>query len=327
MDNKKIAVLIPCYNEDLTIAKVIDDFSRELPDADIFVYDNNSNDKTSEIARNHGAIVRQESRQGKGNVMRQMFREIDADFYVLVDGDDTYPVEHVHQMLAPLLAGETDMVIGDRLSNMTYHHENKRAFHSFGNNLVRRLIHWMYGVKITDVMTGYRCFNRVFVKTFPIQSKGFEIETELTIHCIDKNWRITEVPIDYRDRPEGSESKLSTLRDGFKVIKKIMTLFKDYKPLVLFSIIGLILLLIGIVLGITVVIDYMNTGLVERFPSALLAVGFVFSGLLSLACGLILDTTVKTWRKQYEISVIGIYSSIHQHNCNIDDDQFSNNRP
>ncbi|MDR1358603.1 MAG: glycosyltransferase family 2 protein, partial [Coriobacteriales bacterium] len=238
MRESHIAVLIPCYNEEMTIAKVVDDFARELPDATIYVYDNNSSDATSALAREHGAVVRFEPRRGKGNVVRQMFREIDADYYVMVDGDDTYPAEAVHELLRPLMVGEADMVIGDRLSNLTYHKENKRAFHSFGNNLVRALIRLMYGVNIVDVLTGYRAFNRIYVKTCPVISRGFEVETELTIHTIDKNWRFSEVPIVYRDRPQGSESKLSTFGDGSKVLLTILSLFKDYKPLVLFSLIG-----------------------------------------------------------------------------------------
>jgi glycosyltransferase involved in cell wall biosynthesis len=297
----------------MTIARVVDDFIRELPEAEIFVYDNNSSDSTAAIAREHGALVRSETRQGKGNVVRQMFRDIDADFYVMVDGDDTYPAEFVHRMLEPLLAGETDMVIGDRLSNLSYHVENKRAFHSFGNNLVRQLIRMIYGVKLTDVLTGYRAFNRVFVKSFPILSRGFEIETELSIHCIDKNWRVTEVPIDYRDRPAGSESKLSTFSDGIKVLMTILTLFKDYKPLTLFSIIGALLVLVGVAIGTTVILDFIQTGLVERFPSALLAVAFVFTGLLAFTCGLILDTTVKGYRKIYEMTVLREYDWQHHH--------------
>ncbi len=300
----RVAVIIPCFNEELTIAKVVEDFGRILPDADIYVYNNNSTDSTASIAREHGAIIRNEPRQGKGNAVRQAFRDIDADYYVMIDGDDTYPAEAVHEMLEPLIRGEADMVIGDRLSNMSYHAENKRAFHSFGNNLVRSLISMFYGVKYNDIMTGYRAFNRVFVKSFPILSKGFEIETELSIHCIDKNWRIVEIPIDYRDRPEGSVSKLSTFSDGFKVLMTIMTLFKDYKPLALFSVVGALFSLIGLVFGITVVIDFAQTGLVERLPTAILAVALVFCGLLSLACGLILDTTVKGYRKQYELMLM-----------------------
>jgi glycosyltransferase involved in cell wall biosynthesis len=297
------------YNESQTIAKVIDDFARELPQATIYVYDNNSSDGSAAIAAEQGAVVRKETRQGKGNVVRQMFREIDADYYVMVDGDDTYPAEAVHSLLEPLWTGEADMVIGDRLSNFTYHRENKRAFHSFGNNLVRKLIQLIYGVRITDVLTGYRAFSRLYVKACPILSRGFEIETELTIHSIDKNWRICEVPIDYRDRPEGSVSKLSTFGDGFKVLLKILSLFKDYRPLVLFAIIACVLLLVGIIVGITVIVDYLNTGLVARFPSAILAVGLVFSGLLCLTSGLILDTTVKSWRKHYELTVTHDYAA------------------
>jgi len=309
MGNPKIAILIPCYNEELTIGKVIQDFTRELPEATIYVYDNNSSDNTAAVAREHGAVVRHEPRQGKGNVVRQMFREIDADYYVMVDGDDTYPAEHVHDMLKPVMSGEVDMVIGDRLSNLTYKKENKRAFHSFGNKLVRYLIRMIYRVNVVDVLTGYRSFNRIYVKACPVIARGFEVETELTIHTIDKNWRFSEVPINYRDRPPGSESKLSTFGDGFRVLLTILSLFKDYKPLALFTLIASILLFVGIVLGITVIIDFVQTGMVERFPTAILAVGFVMAGLLALSCGLILDTVVKGWRKQYELTVSHDYSS------------------
>jgi glycosyltransferase involved in cell wall biosynthesis len=307
MDNTQIAVLIPCYNEAITIAKVVDDFARELPGARIYVYDNNSSDDTAAIARAHGAVVRHERRQGKGNVVRQMFREIDARYYVMVDGDDTYPAEAVHDLLTPLISDEADMVVGDRLSNQSYARENKRAFHNFGNNLVRRLIKAIYGVDTVDVLTGYRAFNRVFAKTFPILSNGFEIETELTIHAIDKNWRISEVAIDYRDRPEGSVSKLSTFSDGIKVLSTIMSLFKDYKPLLLFALVGLIFLVVGLAFGISVIVEYVNTGLVLRLPTAVLAVALVIVGLLAIASGLILDTVVKGYRKEYELDVIRAY--------------------
>jgi len=305
--NKSIAVLIPCYNEAVTIAKVVDDFKRCLPEADIYVYDNNSTDETASIAQAHGAIVRSEPRQGKGNVVRQMLRDVSADYYLMVDGDDTYPAEAAPQLLAPLMANEADMTVGDRLSNGTYGEENDRAFHGFGNNLVRRLIKWIYGFEFSDVMTGYRGFNRVFAETMPVLSPGFEIETELSIHAVDKAWRIVEVPIEYRDRPEGSESKLSTFSDGWKVLKTIMSLFKDYRPLALFSWVALLFVILGFIVGVPVIAEFAQTGLVPRLPSVILAVGLVFTGLLSLSCGLILDTEVKGNRKQYELSVLQVY--------------------
>ena len=304
---KGTAVIIPCYNEAVTIAKVVDDFKRVLPLADIYVYDNNSSDGTGELARKAGAIVRVERRQGKGNVVRQMMRDIDADYYLMVDGDDTYPAEAAPDVLAPLIEGNADMVVGDRLSNGSYGDENDRAFHGFGNNLVRFLIKAIYGFEFTDVMTGYRAYNRVFAKTMPVTSPGFEIETELSIHAVDKRWRISQVPIDYRDRPEGSESKLSTFSDGMKVLMMIMSLFKDYKPLALFSWVALIFVVLGLICGIPVIAQFAETGLVPKLPSALLAMGLVFVGLLSLACGLILDTQVKGSRKQYELIVTEAY--------------------
>ena len=230
MNNEKIAILIPCYNESLTIKKVINDFKRELPEADIYVYDNNSTDNTYEIALNEGAIVKKEPRQGKGNVIRQMFFDIEADYYLMVDGDDTYPAENSKELISALREGRADMVIGDRLSNGTYFNENKRAFHDFGNNLVKNSINRLYQADIKDVMTGYRGFNRMFVKSFPVMSSGFQIETEFTIHALDKRFKLVEIPIDYRDRPEGSESKLDTYSDGFKVLLTILKMFKDYKP-------------------------------------------------------------------------------------------------
>ena len=302
-----IAVLIPCYNEELTIAKVLDDFSEALPEATLYVYDNNSTDNTARIAIEHGCVLRREHRQGKGNVVRQMLRDIDADYYILVDGDDTYPAEAARELLAPLIADEADMVVGDRLSNGTYDKENDRAFHGFGNNLVRWLIKRIYKFEFSDVMTGYRAFNAVFAKTMPVLSPGFEIETELSIHAVDKRWRIVEVPINYRDRPEGSESKLSTFSDGMKVLLTILSLFKDYKPLSLFGWITLLFLILGLVAGLPVVFEYAHTGLVPRLPSALLAVGFIFLAALSFACGLILDTVVKGARKEYELKVTQAY--------------------
>ena len=308
-----IAVLVPCYNEAITVGKVIDDFKRVLPTARIYVYDNNSSDDTAAIASEHGAIVVSESRQGKGNVVRQMFREIDADYYILVDGDDTYPAEAAPALLAPLQKGLADMTVGDRLSNGSYGEENDRAFHGFGNNLVRWLIKVIYKYDFQDVMTGYRAFNKVFVKTFPVCSPGFEIETELSIHAVDKRWRIVDVPIDYRDRPEGSESKLNTFSDGFKVLKCIGSLFKDYRPLVLFFWLFVILMVLGLAVGLPVVFEYKVTGLVPRLPSAVLATGLVGGALLSLSSGLILDTMVKGVRKQYELEVTAAYERYGMH--------------
>lgn len=302
-----IAALVPCYNESLTIAKVCDDFKKYLPEATVYVYDNNSSDGTAKIAAEHGAVVVHEGRQGKGNVVRQMLRDIDADCYVMVDGDDTYPIEQVREVIAPILDGTADHVVGDRLSNGTYAAENKRAGHGFGNDLVRWLINVLYGFEYTDVMTGYRAFNREFAKTLPVLSPGFEIETELSIHAVDKNWRIVQVPIDYRDRPEGSESKLNTVSDGIKVLKMIFSLFKDYKPLGFFSLIALVFFVIGLVLGIPVIAEFAATGLVPRFPTAILAVAFCGLAALMLVCGLILDTVVKGNRRDWELRAIEVY--------------------
>lgn len=302
----RIAVLIPCYNEEVTIGKVVSDFRRALPDASIYVYDNNSSDKTAEIARDAGAIVRHEPRQGKGNVCRQMFRDIDADCYLMVDGDDTYPAEQAIEICAPILQNKADMVVGDRLSNGTYAKENKRAFHGFGNNLVRFMIKLIYGYTFHDVMTGYRAFSKPFVKTFPVLSTGFQIETELSIHAVDRRWRIVDVPIIYRDRPEGSKSKLNTIEDGIKVILMIGALFKNYRPLACFGLFSAIFLVFGLGCGVPVVIEYARTGLVPRLPTALLAVGFIFLSGLSLATGLILDTVAKNERKQWELAVYNI---------------------
>lgn len=301
--SSKIAVLIPCYNEEVTIAKVVDDFKASLPEADIYVYDNNSTDRTSELARKHGAIVRFEPRQGKGNVVRQMFRDIEADCYLMVDGDDTYPAESAQALCSPILTCQADMTVGDRLSNGTYAEENKRAFHGFGNNLVRFMIKWIYGYSFDDVMTGYRAFSRPFVKTFPVLSEGFQIETELSIHAVDRRWRILDVPIVYRDRPAGSESKLNTVSDGIKVIMMIGSLFKNYRPLKFFGLIALLFFVLGLICGLPVIIEYFSTGLVPRLPTALLAVAFMFLAGLALATGMILDSVAKMERKEWELSV------------------------
>ena len=298
-----VAVLIPCYNEAVTIGKVVDDFRRVLPEATVYVYDNNSSDGTASIAAEHGAVVRAERRQGKGNVVRQMLRDIDADYYVMVDGDDTYPAEAAPELLAPLMADEADMSVGDRLSNGTYGEENDRAFHGFGNDLVRAMIRWIYGYGFEDVMTGYRAMSRPFVKTFPVLSEGFQIETELSIHAVDRRWRIADVPVEYRNRPEGSVSKLNTVRDGLKVIAMIGTLFKDYRPLKFFSLVALLFCIGGLCAGIPVVTEYLATGLVPRFPTAILAVALMFMAALSLATGFILDAVAKVERKQWELRV------------------------
>lgn len=308
----KVAVLIPCYNEAVTIAKVVDDFKRVLPDADIYVYDNNSSDETSKIAREHGAIVRFEPRQGKGNVVRQMFRDIEADYYLMVDGDDTYPAEAAPELLAPLMNDEADMTVGDRLSNGSYGEENDRAFHGFGNDLVRWLIKAIYGYAFDDVMTGYRAFNRMFVKTMPVLSEGFQIETEISIHAVDKHWRIKDVPIDYRDRPEGSYSKLSTFGDGAKVLMAITSLFKDYKPFAFFGWISIFFLILGLIAGVPVIVEYFQTGLVPRIPSVILAVALVGCAALSFTAGTILDTVAKSNRKQWELDVYKAYIKHNQ---------------
>ena len=304
---ERIAVLLPAYNEEITIQKVIRDFQTVLPQADIYVYDNNSKDRTNELAREAGVFVKFEPRQGKGNVVRSMFREIDADYYIMADADDTYPAAEVEKLLAPLRSGMADMTIGDRLSNGTYTQENKRGFHDFGNNLVKYLINSLYKGSYNDIMTGYRGFNRLFVKTFPVLSPGFEIETELSIHAMDKRFKLVEVPITYKDRPEGSESKLSTFSDGFKVLKMIFSLFKDYKPLVFFSILAFFLFLVGLIIGLPVIAEFANTGLIDKLPSAVLAKGFmIFAGFFFID-GIILDTVVRQNRMQYELEVYQYY--------------------
>lgn len=299
----KTAVLIPCYNEEITIERVIKDFKKELPDADIYVYDNNSKDKTAEIAKANGAIVRHEYRQGKGNVVRTMFRDIEADIYVMVDGDNTYPAEEVHKLIKPIVEGKADMVIGDRLTNGTYQKENKRHFHEFGNNLVRKSINVLFNTKLKDIMTGYRVFNKVFVKNMPVMSPKFEIETEMSLHALDKKFIIEEIPIVYRDRPEGSVSKLNTVSDGMKVIKTIIKMFKDFKPRQFFWVIALIFVIIGLIVGIPVIVEFAKTGYITKVPSAILATGIMTIALIIGQCGVILDTVVKQNRENYELQL------------------------
>lgn len=295
----KIAVLIPCYNESKTIEKVVTDYKKALPEAVIYVYDNNSSDGTDEIARKAGAVVRYEYMQGKGNVIRRMFREIDAECYIMVDGDDTYPAEFAPQMVECVLERKVDMVVGDRLSS-TYFTENKRPFHNFGNSLVRASINRLFRSNIKDIMTGYRAFSYNFVKTFPVLSKGFEIETEMSIHAVDKNMFVENVIIEYRDRPEGSESKLSTYSDGFKVLKTIARLYKNYKPFGFFGIISAILAIIALAFFIPVFVSFIDTGLVEKVPT-LIVCGFVFiASISSFFTGLMLTTMTQKNRQDYE---------------------------
>ena len=298
----KIAVLIPCYNESKTIEKVITDFKCVLPEAIIYVYDNNSKDGTDEIARKAGAVVRYERQQGKGNVIRRMFAEIDAECYVMVDGDDTYPAECAREMVDTLLNDKADMIVGDRLSS-TYFEENKRPFHNFGNSIVRWSINTLFKNDIKDIMTGYRAFSYRFVKTFPVLSKGFEIETEMSIHAIDKNMFVENVVIDYRDRPEGSESKLNTYSDGFKVLMTIVRLFRTYRPMAYFGIIATVLFLLSIGFFVPIVVNYAQTGLVPNFPT-LIVCGFVaMAGLQSLFAGLVLKTIYQKNRQDFEMDL------------------------
>ncbi len=296
----KIAVLIPCFNESVTIGKVVRDYKETLPEAVIYVYDNNSSDGTDRIAKEAGAIVRYEHRQGKGNVIRSMFRDIEAECYLMIDGDDTYPAEDARSMIDLVLNKGVDMVIGDRLSS-TYFAENKRPFHNSGNLIVRGLINRLFGSNVKDIMTGYRAFSWLFVKSFPVLSKGFEIETEMTIHALDKNFLLEEVPVSYRDRPVGSESKLNTVSDGVKVLKTIMNLFRDYKPLLFFSALSLLCVTFALALFIPVLLEYFATGLVLRFPTLIVSGVLATIGILLWICGLILHVTVKKHRQLYEI--------------------------
>ncbi|MEG0769418.1 MAG: glycosyltransferase family 2 protein [Ruthenibacterium sp.] len=301
----EIAVLIPCYNEEKTVGKVVADYRAVLPEATIYIYNNNSTDGTLAIAQRLAAadghvVVRNEYRQGKGNVIRSMFRDITADCYLMIDGDDTYPAEDAPQMVEAVLTGRADMVIGDRLSS-TYFTENKRPFHNFGNMLVRGLINGLFGAQVKDIMTGYRAFSRPFVKGFPVLSKGFEIETEMTIHAVDKNFLLVELPVAYRDRPDGSQSKLNTYSDGAKVLKTIVSLFKEYKPMAFFGLAALLLFAVAAVMFIPVLVEYTRTGLVPRFPTLIVSCVLGVCALLSLLVGVILDVEVKKHRQLYEL--------------------------
>lgn len=301
----KIAVLIPCYNEAQTIEKVVSDWKRALPEATVYVYDNNSRDDTAEIARKAGATVKHEYMQGKGNVIRRMFREIDAEAYIMVDGDDTYPAEYGREMVNLVIEKHADMVVGDRLSS-TYFQENKRPFHNFGNTIVRASINFLFHTEIKDIMTGYRAFSFQFAKSFPVLSKGFEIETEMSIHAVDKNMQVENVVIEYRDRPEGSESKLNTYSDGVKVLRTIFRLFKNYKPLSFFGIIAAILALLSVIFVIPVFSTYVKTGLVPNFPT-LIACGFtMMAAILSLFAGLQLQNSVQKNKQDFEMRLIAL---------------------
>lgn len=299
----KIAVLIPCFNESQTIKKVISDWKRELPEAVIYVYDNNSSDQTAEYAKEAGAIVRYEYQQGKGNVIRRMFREIDARAYIMVDGDDTYPAEYGRRMVNYVLEKGADMVIGDRLSS-TYFSENKRLFHNFGNTIVRKMINLLFRSDIKDIMTGYRAFSFNFVKTFPVLSKGFEIETEMSIHAIDKNMRMENEVIEYRDRPEGSMSKLNTYSDGIRVLKTILRLYRVYRPWRFYSMLSLLLAVISTCFFLPVFLDYLKTGEVLQFPT-LIVCGFVYlASIISFFAGGILSSIVEKNRQDFEVNLI-----------------------
>ncbi len=302
----KIAVLIPCYNEEQTITKVVTDVREALPEAVVYVYDNNSTDNTAKLAVEAGAVLRKEYKQGKGNVIRRMFREIDAECYLMIDGDDTYPLDCAGEMVDKVLNHNADMVVGDRLSS-TYFKENKRPFHNFGNSLMRFGINSLFRSDIKDIMTGYRAFSYEFVKTFPIFSKGFEIETEMTIHAVNYNMQVENVVVDYRDRPEGSVSKLNTYSDGMKVIKKMLQLYKNYKPLRFFGALCVLLMLLAAVLMVPIISEYLQTGLVPRFPTLIVCGFMVLAGIQSFFAGMILEVMAAKDRRDFEYRLNRVY--------------------
>lgn len=304
----KIAVLIPCYNESKTVKKVVEDFRRELPEAVIYVYDNNSTDGTGDLAKEAGAVVRKERRQGKGNVIRRMFREVDARVYVIVDGDDTYPAEAAPEMVRRVLEEQADMVVGDRLSS-TYYTENKRPFHNFGNSFVKNCINRFFDTNIQDIMTGYRAFSYSFVKTFPVLSRGFEIETEMSIHAADKHMQVDNVIIEYRDRPEGSVSKLNTFSDGFKVLTRILNLYKNYKPFSFFSLLSGILVALGVGFLIPVIIEYVETGLVPKFPTLIVCCFVLVAALQSFFAGLVLQSMEQKNKQDFEMQLLKVHNT------------------
>ncbi len=297
--DKSIAVLIPCYNEEVTIADVVRDFRSQLPEAKIYVYDNNSSDRTVQEASSQGAIIGYEYKQGKGNVVRTMFREVDADIYVMVDGDSTYPADRVNALIDPVLQGKADMTVGTRLDR--YEERSFRVFHKFGNELIRRTINLLFRTELRDILSGYRCFNSRFVKSVPLLSSGFEVETELTLQALDKKFVIKEIPIDYFSRPEGSQSKLNTYLDGILILRTIMWVFKDYRPLRFFSILGFLFLIVGLLLGSIPIAEFLNTGRVTHPSTAVLATGLVLTSLLSFSIGLILDTVNRRHNELYQL--------------------------
>lgn len=307
MNDKKIAVLIPCYNEELTVEKTVSDFKRVLPNANIYVYNNNSKDRTKELALKAGAIVKDEYRQGKGAVVRSMFRDIDADVYIMVDGDDTYPAEEVEGLITPVLEGKADMVIGDRLSS-TYYTENKRPFHNFGNSLVKGLINFLFKSDLNDIMTGYRSFSKKFVKCMPVMSDGFQIETEMTIFALTNNMQVVNVPITYRDRPEGSESKLNTYSDGFKVLLTLFNLFKDNRPFLFFGCLSLIIFILGLIVGVPVIDEFIKTSYITKVPSAVLAAALMINSFLMLSVGIVLDAIKNEKRYLFECHMNDVMS-------------------
>lgn len=311
MNDKKIAVLIPCYNEELTVEKTVSDFKRVLPNADIYVYNNNSKDRTKELALKAGAIVKDEYRQGKGAVVRSMFRDIEADVYIMVDGDDTYPAEEVEGLITPVLEGKADMVIGDRLSS-TYYTENKRPFHNFGNSLVKGLINFLFKSDLNDIMTGYRSFSKKFVKCMPVMSDGFQIETEMTIFALTNNMQVVNVPITYRDRPEGSESKLNTYSDGFKVLLTLFNLFKDNRPFLFFGCLSLIIFIVGLIVGIPVIDEFIKTAYITKVPSAVLAAALMINSFLMLSVGIILDAIKNQKRYLFECHMNDVMSKFKE---------------
>jgi len=299
---KKTAILIPCYNEETTVGKVVEDCKKYIPDAEIYVYDNNSTDRTAEIATLSGAIVRKEYRQGKGNVLRSMFRDIRADCYVMIDGDDTYPVERIPEMIDLVLSGQADMVIGDRLS-FDYYSVNRRPFHNTGNSVVKMLINRLFKSELRDILTGLRAFSPLFVKSFPVLSKGFEIETEMTLHALDKNFLIKQISVSYKERPEDSFSKLNTCKDGYKVIRTIFMLFKEYRPFPFFGIQAILLTLVSLILFVPVFNEYLHTGLVPRFPTLIVSGILMLAALQCFFSGVILSVIVKKHRQLFEMEL------------------------